>query len=179
MWIWDLVYRVSICNICPAGFHSHVPRLPDLVSGSCFLPLAPCMVIRFGWVPVLTPFLGLNFGICPPAASLGLSVSKPPLSERWGKTRTNLALVGSSYDMWVQKFFLISLWAEAKRQRPESEVKVGILQLGVHLRGNAESRSQVVEPIWDERIRVKEWKFLPRSKRDWVRGDGGTGVGLG
>lgn len=85
--------------------------------------------------------------------------------------------MGSSCDLRVQEFFLISLWAEAKRQRPESEVKVGILQLGVHLRGNAESRSQVVEPIWDERIGVKEWKFLPRSKRD--RGDWGTGVGLG
>ena len=116
-----------------------------IVSGSCFLPLAPSMVTRFGWVaqpwhPSLDTALVFVLQLQVWASEyLNLHCQKGE------KTRTNLALVGSSHDMWVQKFFPISIWAEAKRQRPESEVKVGILHLGVHPRGNAESRSQVIQ----------------------------------
>lgn len=40
--------------------------------------------------------------------------------------------------------------AQSQRQRPESEAKIEIIHEGIHLRGNAGSRSQVVEPMWDE-----------------------------
>lgn len=42
--MWDPVDGVSICSILPAGLYSHVPQLPDLVSGSYYLSLAPCMM---------------------------------------------------------------------------------------------------------------------------------------
>lgn len=52
--------------------------------------------------------------------------------------------------MWPGHLFPVLMGTKAKRHGPESEAKVEITHEGIHVRGNAESRSQVVEPMWDE-----------------------------
>lgn len=97
VWLWD-GYGVSICRIFSANTYSHVFQLPDLVLGSHYLPLAPCMTDGFGRVTSAASTLGQSLGICPLLISSEHGVSKSPLLHG-GYRRTSLALKGSRHGL--------------------------------------------------------------------------------
>lgn len=98
VWLWD-GYGVSICRIFSANTHSHVFQLPDLVLGSHYLPLAPCMTDGFGRVTSAASTLGRSLGICPLLISSEHGVSKSPPLLHGGYRRTSLALKGSRHGL--------------------------------------------------------------------------------